>query len=116
MPRTTVQSIWNATHEDIFGSAPEGTMKEKRVIGFDPTSHVHECSICQKARYNVEEYCSEMKAWLNEVYVPLRELTTGAGTVERYTPYRKHPTSDQAFEKEGKSKFQKSYERTYKGR
>jgi len=116
MPRTTVKSIWNATHEDIFGSAPEGTMKEKRVIGYDPTSHVDECPTCQKVRYNVEEYCSETKAWFNEVYGPLRELTTGAGTVESYAPYRKHPTSDQAFERKGRSIFKKSYEGTYKGK
>lgn len=117
MHKTTVESIWKATHKDIFDSAPEGTMKERRAIGFDPTSHIDECPICQKAKYNDEEYCSETKAWLNEVYKAQREFATGAGTVEPYVPSRKRPTSDQLFEKEkeGRKMLQKNYERRYKG-
>jgi hypothetical protein len=73
MPVRTVAHHLLVASKDITGALPQrqGRMKERRMVNFNPDTHIKECARCQRT-----PLCPAAKAFVNQDTVAQREIPT----------------------------------------
>ena len=93
---STVKSAFSACTPRIFGEPRSKKDKRLYAAGIDnPSTHIEMCVVCKKAFLkgkNLDDFCPEYQAHVDQDYVPQRERT-GYDTTERsVTRHRKTKT------------------------
>lgn len=76
-PPLTIWRAWLEAHRDIHGVLPTYKKRLRRLTGFNHQTHIKGCETCLNAKSSVEKMCPSMRDYLNQDYVPQRELTRG---------------------------------------